>query len=124
MSPIVSMSEIDPKTGRRVKSKAPLIVWWKRFEENVLLPEGTSYDNYREQLFGAGYVEYSPALFTELSIIKDWGQNPQSFWELDIHTRAKIVAHNTLKTMLEIRQHHMQLMKERREKKATGNGEN
>lgn len=124
MSPLIEVTEFDPNDPRgKIRHSIPLYVWWSGFEESILNQEGEKYTKHKQELFGLNNITASPEIFSTFGIVRDWQMKPDEFQSLDIHTRAKMYAHNTIKNMLEIREQHLQIMKRKRESKFS-NGSN
>lgn len=117
MAPLTRVMEKNPITGKKQKINVPIIVRFQRISK-LLQDDSEQARKYKKKLLGSSVVEVSTVLYDEIDLISSAGLitiYPE--WEhWDIHTKAKIMAYQSLKSMIEIISRHDEYQKENLEK--------
>lgn len=117
MSPVVKFESLDMTTGRIEKVNVSILYWYIKFDENILSANTSAAKKYREELFGAAPLEETPELFSEYAFYKEHSITEDAFQQLDLQTRARMRAHHFLSGLVQLRETHLQKMKEKRERR-------
>lgn len=82
---------------------------------------------YKEELFGPTHADITRPLFSDYSFLKEHGLTEPEFKALDIHVQARMIVHNQIAALSDLRQRHLSNMKRNQEEaarqsKANANG--
>ena len=116
MSPLVPASDFDPVTGQQIKYKIPLIVWYTDKFQKLLSSGSEAVIKHKKELFGPAYEDESPTLLSHFAMLRSLGITDDEFDQLDIHTRAKMIAEHTLNGIVEVRTRHLSILEQNLEK--------
>jgi hypothetical protein len=115
MAPVVPFEELNRETGAIEKKKVSILYWYIRFDENILSKNTPAAKKYKEELFGPAEIHHTPTLYSDYGFFKDMGIHEDAYDLLDIHTRARMRAHYFLSNLVQLRETHLQKMKDKRE---------
>ena len=74
-------------------------------------------DGYKKELFGPGFLAETPPVYSDYGMLKEYGLTERAFSDLDIHERAKIIAHSTIANIVSIRDRHIEIQESKSKKK-------
>ncbi len=106
----------NPVDGLRTKCKVSVLERWQTIQNNILHGKDDKSRKYKEELFGkSANYEYSEE-YNALSVIRnnvDWIYADDFKDNVNIHTRAKLIAQTYIEGIIETLQRHDDIMKQK-----------
>jgi hypothetical protein len=119
MAPSVLVIERDDEWNP-IRFKVPITYWYEEYFLPMISKKDDRAKKYREELFGAGQIETTPALYGDHSFLKDSSITREEFLQLSLHTRAQMIVHHEISGIVDLYKHHKQLMKNKLERQNSG----
>lgn len=117
MAPVVKFEETDLSTGRIQKIQVSLLYWYVKFM-TIFDANTAATRKYHDELFGVGELEFVPELYNDYSFLREVHLTEEAYNALDLHTRARMRAQYVLQNIIELRNTHLRIMKERLDRRA------
>lgn len=105
---------VDPNDpSRTVKNKIPITQWYSDiFKPLYLDRKDEAGAKHKEALFGLGWENENPILYSDYSFLEKYGLTEKAFNDLPIHHRAKLIAYNQISGLNELRTRHKEILKQ------------
>lgn len=109
------MDEMDLETGQYRKRQIPIYEWYTLFDKNILSRNDPAGVKYKEELFGPASLDYIPEGYSDYSFYKAVGVTEVEYKSYDLHIQARMRAYYILNNLVELREAHLKLMKQKNE---------